>query len=104
MKQFKLEDFLLDLRNDLSKLNLKPDKSNVNQDVINLTTVFNSVLDRHAPMRPMSRKEKRLTDKPWITKGILTSIKTTKKNFIRNTLKPKMTTQIISNENFIKNI
>ena len=76
MKQFKLEDFLLDLRNDLSKLNLKPDKSNVNQDVINLTTVFNSVLDKLASMRPMPRKEKRLTDKPWITKGILTSIKT----------------------------
>ena len=75
MKQFKLEGFLLDLRNDLSKLNLKPDKSNVNQDVINLTTVFNSVLDKHAPMRPMSKKEKRLTDKPWITKGIHTSIK-----------------------------
>ena len=30
MKQFKLEDLLLDLRIDLSKLNLKPDKSNVN--------------------------------------------------------------------------
>ena len=37
IKQFKLEDFLLDLRKDLSKLNLKPNKSNVNQDVINLT-------------------------------------------------------------------
>ena len=76
VKQFQSKDFLLDLRNDLSKLNLKPNKSSVNQDVINLTTVFNSVLDRHAPMRPMSRKEKRLTDKPWITKEILTSIKT----------------------------
>ena len=53
MKQFKLEDFLLDLRNHLSKLNLKPDKSNVNPDVINLTTVFNAVLDKHAPLRPM---------------------------------------------------
>ena len=98
MKQLKLEDFLLDLRNDLSKLNLKPDKPNVNQDVINLTTVFNSVLGRHAPMRPMPRKKKRLTDKPWITKGILISIKT------KNRLYQKMTTQIISNENFIKNI
>ena len=76
MKEFKLEDSLLDLRNDLSKLSMKPDKSNVNQDVINLTTLFNSVLDRYAPMRPMSRKEKRLIDKPWITKGILTSDKT----------------------------
>ena len=60
----------------MSKLNLKPNKSNINQDVINLTIVFNSVLDEHPPMRPMSKKEKRLTDKPWITKGILTSIKT----------------------------
>ena len=76
MKQLNLKDLLLDLRNDLSKLNLNPDKSNVNYDMINLTTVFNSVLDKHAPMRPMSRKEKRLTDKPWITRGILTSIKT----------------------------
>ena len=40
MKQFKLEDSLLNLRNDLSKLNLKSDKSNVNQNVINLTTVL----------------------------------------------------------------
>ena len=58
MKQFKLEDFLLNLRNDLSKLNLKPDKSNVNQDVINLTAVFNSVLDKHVPMRPIQEKRK----------------------------------------------
>ena len=75
MKQFKL-NFLIDLRSDLSKLNLKPDKSNVNQDVLKLTTVFNSVFDKHAPMRPMSRKEKRLTDKTCIARGILSSTKT----------------------------
>ena len=70
-------DFLLDLRNDLSKLNLKPpDMSNAKQDVINLTTVFNSVFYKYAPTRPMTRKEKRLTDKPWIMRSVLTSIKT----------------------------
>ena len=48
LKQFKLKDFLLDLRNDLSKLNLKPDKSNVNQDVINLTLCLTQFLiDMH---------------------------------------------------------
>ena len=31
MKQFKLKNFLLDLRNDLSKFNLKPDKFNVKE-------------------------------------------------------------------------
>ena len=61
--------FLLDLRNNLSKFNPKPrDKFKVNQDVINLTALFNFVLDNHGQMRPMSRKkQKRLTDKPWIT-------------------------------------
>ena len=32
-------------------------------------------------MRPMSRKEKRLNEKPWITRGILTSIKTKNRLF-----------------------
>ena len=67
----------------MSQLNLKPDKSNVNQDVINLTTVFNSVLHKHAPMRPMA-KDKRLTDKPWIARGILTLIKTKNKFYKKN--------------------
>ena len=38
-------------------------------------------------MRPMSRKEKRLTDKPKITRGILTSIKTKNrlyKKYVKN--------------------
>ena len=51
--------------------------------------MFNSVLDKHAPMRLMSRKEKRLTDKPWITKGMLTSIKT-KSRFYRKYFKNKI--------------
>ena len=37
--------------------------------------------DRHAPMRPMSRQENRLSDKSWITRGILTSIKAKNKLF-----------------------
>ena len=51
------------------------DKKNVNQDVLNLMSIFKKTLYKHAPMRPMSRKEKRLNEKPWITRGILTSIK-----------------------------
>ena len=40
-------------------------------------------------MRPISRKEKRLTDKPWIASGIRTFTKT-KIDFITNTLKTKI--------------
>ena len=49
-KSFKLDDCLIELNNNLSKLNLKPtDETNVNQDVPTLTTRFNSTLDKHAP-------------------------------------------------------
>ena len=72
MKYYKLGDFLIELNNNVSKLNLKPtDDTSVNQGVSTLTTVFNSTLDKHAPLRLMSRKEKRLSYKPWITRGIL---------------------------------
>ena len=36
---------------------------------------FTTVLNKHALLRKPTRKEKRLAAKPWITKGILTSIK-----------------------------
>jgi len=31
-------------------------------------------IDKHAPLKPMSRKQQKLASKPWISKGILTSI------------------------------
>ena len=35
----------------------------------------NEILDKHAPMKYMSRKQQKYISKPWITKGILKSIK-----------------------------
>ena len=80
LKNFNSENFVIDLQNKLSTIGAEVE-TNVNQDVANLTTMFNSVLDKHAPKRLMSRKEKRLSDKPWITRGILKSIKTKNKLF-----------------------
>ena len=39
------------------------------------TSVILRTIDKHAPLKPLSRRKKRLFGKPWITKGILTSIK-----------------------------
>jgi len=36
--------------------------------------MFNNILDQHAPLRFASRKETHLFHKPWLTKGLLTSI------------------------------
>ena len=35
---------------------------------------FNSILDKHAPLQKLTKKELKLKEKPWITRGILKSI------------------------------
>lgn len=81
LKHFVLEEFLIDLEANLSKVDIDSQSTYVNDNVDNLITVFKTVLNRHAPLRSMSRREKRLSNKPWITKGILNSIKTKNRLF-----------------------
>ena len=35
--------------------------------------IIEKTIDKHAPLERMSRKQQKLAEKPWITKGILTS-------------------------------
>jgi len=44
-------------------------------------TVVKDIIDKHAPYKPLTRKQKKLHHKPWITNGILTSIKHKKRIF-----------------------
>ena len=48
--------------------------NDVNQSLESLLTITNSLLDKHAPMKQITKKEIKTKSKPWITKGILTSI------------------------------
>jgi len=59
MKNFILKDFFIDLNEKLSKMKL--DSININSDVDNVLSTFMSVLDKHAPLRPMSIREKHLS-------------------------------------------
>ena len=85
MRNFSLKTFLTDLNSELSSLSQdfssETKTASVNQNEFNLVNMFNSIIDRHAPLRLMSRQENGLSDKPWITRGILTSIKTKNKVF-----------------------
>ena len=85
MRHFSLEIFLIDLDNEFSSPSQdssgETNTASANQDATKLVNMFNSIIDRHAALRPMSRQENRLSDKPWITRGILTSIKTKNKLF-----------------------
>ena len=87
MSSFDIEEFTMDLCFELqnnSEIN-NPD-NHVNDDVLKLTETFINILNKHAPLRPLSRREKKLNSKPWITKGILKSIKT-KNNLFKSCYK-----------------
>ena len=71
MKHFDPTIFVSDLS--LKLINLNPEADDVTLSVMNVW-IFNDTLDTHAPYRYASRKEQRSFNKPWLTKGILTSI------------------------------
>ena len=78
-KTFKVENFIIDLNCQLhSCRNINNQDTDVNEDVSRITEIFMKTLINHAPLMSMSRRK---SEKPWITKGILKSIKTKNKLF-----------------------
>ena len=71
MKHFNLEHFIADLQEHLQNIDVANLKSNVNNDSKQLTFAFEFLLNKHAPLQPLSRRKKRINEKPWISKGIL---------------------------------
>ena len=74
MSNFDLELFLQELKQHLRDAELQKNDS-VNEQFDKFCATFNSVVNKIAPLRKASRKEKRLRAKPWLTKGLLKSIK-----------------------------
>ena len=54
---------------------LQADKADPNHSFQRFNEKVNEILDKHMPWRKLNKKELRLQTKPWITKGILNSIK-----------------------------
>ena len=67
----KFEDELQSIDWPTAIANNNNDDSN-NYDFLNIT---NSLLERYAPLTPVTKKDMKTQSKPWITKGILTSIR-----------------------------
>ena len=72
MKHFDRTIFVSDLSLKLINLNSEADDVSTLSD--EFVKIFNDTLDTYAPYRYASRKEQRSFNKPWLTKGILTSI------------------------------
>jgi len=49
--------------------------------LMSLFIFFKQSINKHAPLRKLSRREKQLQAKPWITRGLLTSIKNKNRMF-----------------------
>ena len=82
MKSFKAEELIIDLNCQLqSYCNINNQDTDVNEDESRIAESFIKTLNSHAPLKPLSRRARKLNEKPWITKGILKSIKTKNKLF-----------------------
>ena len=76
--KFCSESFCKDLQTDLDNYfshRPTPSNENFNELFNNFVHIISHSIDNHAPLRPISRKMRKLLQKPWITKGLLTSIK-----------------------------
>ena len=64
-------------------------------------STIKSIIDRHAPLKKMSLKERKLKLKRWLTKGILTSIKN---RLTESTVGPKIRIENMNCTLFLNNI
>ena len=55
-------------------MNGDPEADDINTLSNKFVKIFNDTLDTHAPYRYAYKEEQRSFKKPWVTKGILTSI------------------------------
>ena len=77
-KNFNENDFLIDLNSKLENLNSISIDNNTNPNNLwnEFEKIFNDTVYTHAPLKPITRKKKRMYNKPWLTRGILKSIQT----------------------------
>ena len=82
MRNFNPELFLDDLNSKLHQIeeNILID-NDIENNFQNFISFFFKLLNQHEPVKQLSRREKKLSKKPWITKGIYTSIKTKNRLF-----------------------
>ena len=59
MKIFDIKNFLVYLHKHVENINVSHPNTSVNSNATSLSSVFELALNKHAPLRPMSRREKR---------------------------------------------
>lgn len=81
---FNTDAYCDDLKNSLNELMLNqslPNPENFDTCFDDFVSAIKETIDNHAPLKRLSRKEQKLKSKPWLTKGILVSIKCKRRLF-----------------------
>ena len=74
LKKFDRDKYVGDIFDMIENFNFNYN-DDIDEAINNFISFFKQITDRHAPLRLNSRKDRKLALKPWITKGILKSIK-----------------------------
>ena len=82
LKNFNVEAFLQELNSNFTDLQIT-DGASMHQQFDKFVNDFTEIVNTHAPLKRATRREKRLISKPWLTKGLLKSIKSKNKIFSR---------------------
>ena len=83
MKNFHIDNFLADLSSAYSNFIISTDLS-VHVQFQNFIQLFTEVVNKHALLRKRSRKDTKLYSKPWLTRGIIKSIKDKNKRYSKS--------------------
>ena len=67
---------------------LEQDKNNPDLAFINFFDSIETMIDKHAPIKKLSRRQQKRMDKPWITKGLKTSMQV-RENLLELSIKEK---------------
>ena len=81
-KQFNKEDYLQELTRIDWNAKLNNLNNNINETTNDVIKTIEEISNKHAPVKEVPRSKLKQFTKPWITNGILKSIKTKKKCII----------------------
>ena len=91
-------------KKDLQEINwnFATENSDVDLGFETFFRLLNKSLDRHAPIKKPTRKEGKIKSKPWITKGIKTSISIRDKLYKEMIKEKNVLTKVLKHESFKK--
>ena len=88
MKLFDYENFLLDLSSVFDKYLLNKENFDSHIGFKHFIDIFQIIFNKHAPLRDLTRREKKLRRKPWITYDVLNIINAKNKLYKLKVKKP----------------